>query len=129
MKIILNSGLISITAETKEENKVLFDVANEQNFGKGESQKIAYTYKKARATNKGKKYPKREVVECDVIGCNARVASLALHRLMAHGIKKDGTIANKVPFGKGGIRVPKDIAVRLPNGTYRLAKKGGLLDD
>lgn len=124
MKVTFNGGLISLTAENKDENQKLFDLANESNFTPTGQTKRTYT-KRVTAT---KTHNRKERVAkmCPVIGCDKEAKSLALHMLMAHGIHKDGHISETVEFSKGEAPVP-NLAVKLPNGEYRLVKSGGLL--
>lgn len=122
MKITFNGGIISLTAENKEENKALFEFGNEMNFTP--TGRARTTYKKQ--AKEGHSRKPRHTHICDVIGCEKHVKSLSLHKLMAHGIHKDGTVTETVEFSKGTSPVTQPV-VKLPNGTYRMVKTGGLL--
>lgn len=119
MKVDFNKGLFSVTAETKEENEILFNLVNN-------GQVETTTKRKYTKRTEPKTYRERVAKKCPVNGCDKEAKSLALHMLMAHGIHQDGTVTQEVEFSKGKAPVPKPV-VALPNGEYRLQKTGGLL--
>jgi hypothetical protein len=79
-----------------------------------------------------KKSGKPRLRTCTV--CGKKTHMLALHLRKAHGIMADGSVQLEQKFstrytpGEHQVRMVKQPVVKLPDGTYRLLPKKGLLD-
>lgn len=125
MKVTFNGGLISLTAETKEENQKLFDLSNEANFTPTGKLKQKYTKSLETTRNKHSHFPKPQT--CPVEGCGKVVKNVGVHMHLKHGIDKEGNVHDTFRHNRSGIMPVGMPVVKLPNGTYRLRKSGGLL--
>lgn len=126
-------GVVTLTAENKEENQKLFEVANEANF-------------KASANYSSEETPKRKYTKrstsylktCPVEGCDHKAKSIAMHMRFMHGVLPDGTLTNTFQYnggrGKAGKVAPEKRPIAMPviktDKGYRLntmAQGSGLL--
>lgn len=132
MKVELNKqGLFVLTAETKQDNMVLFSITNNENitgiqlrYGK---EPVTVDIGKKKETKEPKQKRKTYFKECPVEGCGERTKGLKIHMRMKHGVW-DGQVHEKFLFhGKESMPISKPV-VQLPDGTYRVRPVPSLLD-
>jgi hypothetical protein len=140
MKVELNKqGLFVLTAETKQDNMVLFSITNNDTItgiqlrysDSPVSVPVHDHTKKSgrgiydRSKMKRKVSPYRK--DCPVEGCGEKVKGIRVHMHKRHGIYADGSIHETFEFG-GENKPVKKPAVKLPDGTYRVRPVPSLLD-
>lgn len=125
-------GIITVTAETKRENEVLFHLVN------GGSIKMVDpaegTEKKTRSDKGGTHTkPKRRTnfKTCPVEGCTEKAKNIALHMRLRHGIWEGESHSHAPINALGGRRVEVQKPVTKTENGWKLRDmpKKGLLDD
>ena len=133
MKVELNKrGLFVLTAETKQDNMVLFSITNSDTMTgiqlRFDKSPVSVpitdnTITKKTRAKRATKYSKK----CPVEGCNLSTKGVSLHLLMKHGVHKDGTIHSTFRHTGEDHSVAEPV-VKLPDGTLRLVPKPQLID-
>ena len=120
MKIdFTKEGKVSITAETKAENQMLFSIVNNGKIGGDEASFAGEEFKGRGKYDRSKAKKAKYKTECPVDGCGEKVKNTAIHFHKKHGIHQDGTTSDYFLFNGAKINVRKPV-VKLPNGTYRV---------
>lgn len=121
MQVQFKNGLFSVTAENKSENEILFGLIN----GQTSKEKEIKTIQDSKKAYKPRQ--KREAVECPVEGCEAMVKNPSIHMRQKHGVDNEGNVHETFTHNISGVMPVHAPVVKLPNGTFKLRKKGGLL--